>query len=180
MLAREGTSHWGIDGGWGFLDIGAATTAQNIANISGSTVSYTADTGTWVGRIYTDYGISDNLLAEFGFFFSGDVNATYTLSGASASEAYSANGFDIAAVYKEDEVGFFVKGGMHSSTVDGNASITISGTTYAANAAASGMGFLFGAGYDYDNNTRVGFTLYSSLGGLDDADVSLIYYGWRF
>ena len=28
LLAREGDTHWGIDGGWGFLDIGAATTGR--------------------------------------------------------------------------------------------------------------------------------------------------------
>lgn len=180
LLAKEGESHFGIDFGYGFLDIGADQTAQNIANLSGSTVTYTADEATWVGRGYYDYGITDNFYGEIGYFFSGELNAKYNLSGASATEAYSANGIDFAAGIRDDESGLFFKVGGHSSEVDGKASITISGTTYAANAAASGTGFLIGGGIDFKDNSRFGYTYYSNLGGLTDADVGLIYYGYRF
>jgi hypothetical protein len=165
---------------WGFLDIGADQTAQNIANLSGSTVTYTSDTGTWVGRGYFDYSIDDNFFGEIGYFISGDINASYTLSGATATEAYTANGFDFAVGFKDSESGLFFKAGGHSSEVDGRASITISGTTYAANAAASGTGFLFGGGMDFPDGSRFGYTYYSNLGGLTDADVGLIYLGYRF
>ncbi len=176
ILAKSG---FGIEGGWGFIDIGAADTAQNIANISGSTVSYTSDTGTWVGRFFGDFQISDNFYGEIGYFISGDITAKYTLSGATASESYSANGIDFAGVFKS-EAGLFVKGGLHSSTVDGQANITISGTTYAANAAASGTGGLFGFGMEGADGERYGYTFYSSVGGLDDADVGFLYYGFKF
>ena len=179
-LAKEGETHLGIDFGYGFMDIGADQTAQNIANLSGSTVTYTADEATWVGRGYFDYSIDDNFFGEIGYFITGDLNAKYTLSGATASEAYSANGVDFAAGFKDSASGLFFKAGGHSSEVDGNASITISGTTYAANAAASGSGFLFGGGIDFQDNSRFGYTYYSNLGGLTDADAGLIYYGYRF
>ena len=39
LLAKEGEAHFGIDFGYGFMDIGADQTAQNIANLSGSTVT---------------------------------------------------------------------------------------------------------------------------------------------
>ena len=178
ILAKSDTGI-GLDGGWGFLDIGAADTAQTIANLSGSTVTYTSDTGTWVGRLFGDFEISDNIYGEVGLFISGDVTAKYTLSGATASEAYSANGLDFSGVLKSDE-GFFVKGGVHSSTVDGQANITISGTTYAANAAASGTGALFGFGFEAEDGTRFGYTFYSSLGGLSDADIGFLYSGIKF
>ncbi len=76
--------------------------------------------------------------------------------------------------------GLFVKGGMHSSTIDGNANVTISGTTYAAQATASGTGFLVGGGYDYADGTRAGISFYSNLGGDSAADMWLIYIGYLF
>tara|TARA_B100000989_G_scaffold271366_1_gene228075 strand:+ start:458 stop:1057 length:600 start_codon:yes stop_codon:yes gene_type:complete len=171
----------GVDLGIGFLDIGAQETAQSIANSSGSTVTYAADTGTWLARLYTDVEIAESLYIDVGFFLSGSIDAKYTLSGVTATEGYSANGIDASLVLKEgDKEGFFIKGGIHSSTVDGKASITISGTTYAANAASSGTGFLFGGGYDFADSSRIGYTFYSDLGGLSKADLAYIYYGYRF
>ena len=171
----------GVDFGYGFLDIGADETAQSIANTAGSTVTYEADTGSWMGRIYTDLEIANSLYIDIGYFLTGSIDAKYTLSGVTVTEGYSANGVEASLVYKEgDKEGFFLKGGVHSSTVDGNASITISGTTYAANAASSGTGFLFGGGFDFSDSTRIGYTYYSDLGGLSKADLGYIYYGYRF
>ena len=171
----------GVDIGFGFLDIGADETAQTIANISGSTVTATYDTGAVFGRIYGEYKIADATYLDIGVFTTGDVTAKYTLSGATASESYSANGVDVSAVIKENDTeGLFVKGGIHSSTIDGNANVTISGTTYAAQATASGTGFLVGGGYDYADGTRAGITYYSNLGGDSAADLWLIYYGFLF
>ena len=171
----------GVDFGYGFLDIGADETAQSIANTAGSTVTYESDTGSWMGRIYTDLEIANSLYIDIGYFLTGSIDAKYTLSGVTVTEGYSANGVEASLAYKEgDKEGFFLKGGVHSSTVDGNASITISGTTYAANAAASGTGLLFGGGYDFSDGTRIGYTYYSDLGGLSKADLVYIYYGYRF
>ena len=152
---------------------------QAVNNLSGSTVTYTADEATWVGRGYFDYGITDDFYGEIGYFFSGELNAKYTLSGVTVTEGYSGNGLDYAVGFKGDE-GVFFKFGGHSSEVNGNASITISGTTYAANAAASGTGYLFGGGVDFKDNSRIGYTYYANLGGLTDADVGLLYVGYRF
>ncbi|MDC0161664.1 hypothetical protein OAI94_00485 [bacterium] len=171
----------GIDFGFGFLDIGAEDTAQEIANISGSTVTASYDTGAWLGRVYGDFKVADSTYLDIGFFVTGDVEAKYTLSGATVTESYSANGLDASVLFKEGrKEGGFVKAGIHSSTVDGNANVTISGTTYAANAAASGTGFLAGAGYDYEDGGRAGVSYYSNLGGLSKADLLYIYYGFRF
>ena len=180
-IANETNLGIGIDLGYGFVDIGADDTAQTIANLSGSTVTASYDLGAWFGRIYGDYKISDSTYLDIGFFMTGDVTAKYTLSGATASESYSANGFDVAAVIKEnDKEGLFFKGGMHSSTIDGNANVTISGTTYAAQATASGFGFLAGGGYDYVDGGRAGISFYSNLGGDSAADMWLVYYGFKF
>ena len=119
-------------------------------------------------------------MLEVGFFVTGEVNAKYTLSGASASEAYNATGIDFSGVFK-DSSGLFGKIGIHSGEVDGKANITISGTTYAAQASSSGTGFLFGIGMDDDiKGTRFGYTYYNNLGGISDADAGFLYYGFRF
>lgn len=60
LVADEVT--FGVDVGYGFLDIGADDTAQTIANISGSTVTVSYDTGAWFGRIYGDYKILTQLI----------------------------------------------------------------------------------------------------------------------
>lgn len=179
LFAKEGEMGFGVDVGFGFADIGAKDTAQTIANLAGSTVTYSYDLGAVAGRLYLDYGISDDLLFEAGYFQSGDIDAKYTLSGTTVTESYSVNGFDIAAVYAPSNEGYFFKGGFHSSEISGNASITISGTTYSAKATASGGGFLIGGGYDY-GGSRVGYTYYANIGGDSDANVGLLYYGWRF
>ena len=180
-LVKSDEISLGVDLGFGFIDIGADDTAQTIANLSGSTTTVTYDTGAWFGRVYGEYKIADATYIDIGLFTTGDVTAKYTLSGATASESYSANGVDVSAVIKENEKeGLFVKGGFHSSTIDGNADVTISGTTYAAQATASGTGFLIGGGFDFDGGQRAGATFYSNLGGDSAADMWLIYYGLKF
>ena len=179
LFAKEGEIGLGVDVGFGFVDIGAKDTAQTIANLAGSTVTYSYDLGALAGRLYFDYGVSDDLLLEAGYFQSGDIDAKYTLSGTTVTETYSVNGFDIAAVYAPSNEGYFFKGGFHSSEITGNASITISGTTYAAKATASGGGYLIGGGFDY-GESRYGYTYYANIGGNTDANVGLLYYGWKF
>ena len=54
LKAQDGDVTVGLDIGYGFLDIGADETAQTIANLSGSTVTYSSDVGSWMGRVYGD------------------------------------------------------------------------------------------------------------------------------
>lgn len=181
--SEEGKFRIGIEAGYGFADLGAPETAQELANLSGSTVTYTYDKADLMGRIYGQYGINKNISAEIGYFKSDTLDATYTISGASAKESYDVSGFDLAAVYQGNE-GFYVKAGIHNSEINGAASVTIGGTTYAAGATASGTGFLVGAGYEWklqDNmSATLGVTYYDSIGGVTDADVTLVSAGVRF
>ena len=50
---------------------------------------------------------------------------------------------------------------------------------FGANAFAEGTGFLLGGGIE-DDKTRYGITYYSSVGGVDDADLWVGYYGIKF
>jgi hypothetical protein len=178
LAAGASKLYAGIDGGYAWADIGAPATAQYLANLSGSTVTYTYDKADLFGRFFMGYDLSNEFALEAGYFFTADLNATYRISGASATEAYSARGFDFAAVYKPGDQGFFVKAGMHSSEITSNATITIGGTTYSGTGTKSGSGFLIGAGYEgklgNDSAWRVGYTFMDSVGGLSSADAGLV------
>ena len=173
----------GVEAGYGFADLGAQETAQELANLSGSTVTYTYDKADVMGRIYGQYGINKTLSAEVGYFKSSTLDATYTISGASAKESYDVSGFDLSAVYQADG-GIYGKAGIHNSEINGAASVTIGGTTYAAGATASGTGFLVGGGYEgkIDSNMSwtVGITYYDSVGGVSGSDVTFVAAGLRF
>jgi hypothetical protein len=174
----------GVDGGYGFIDIKAQQTAQTLANLSGSTVTYTYDKAALTGRMFFGFGVADNLALELGYFASANATAKYTISGASATENYSTNGFDAGLVYKPQEDGIFFKAGFHSSKVEGDASVTINGTTYnIASDSKSGTGMMAGVGYEAKMSgssglkSRLGWTYYNKVGGVSDANVNLIYFG---
>ncbi len=167
----------GAEGGLIFADMRAEETAQALANLSGSTVSYTYEEATWSGRIFADIEMSPQLHAEIGYFLTGSLDATYSITGSSASESYDAMGIDIAAVIYQDSV--FFKAGMHSSELNGSASLTIGGTTYNVSDSISGTGYLVGAGVQMDD-TRVGLTYYADMGGDADSDMTMLYYGLLF
>ena len=176
--SEEGKFRFGVEVGYGFADLGADETAKELATLSGSTVTYTYDKADLMGRIYGQYGISKNISAELGYFKSASLDATYTISGASATESYDIAGFDLSAVYHSDQ-GFYGKAGVHDSEINGNASVTIGGTTYAAGATASGNGFLLWAGYEWESYT-FGITYYDSVGGVSGSDVTFASIGYRF
>jgi hypothetical protein len=170
--------YFGAEGGLGFADLGAEKTAQTLANLIGSTVTYTEDQAAIFGRFYGGVPLADSLAIEVGYFFTGDLDATYTSSSVTATENASASGFDIAMVYSEENSPWYVKAGIHSSKVEAAASLTISGTTYSAAGDYSGTGPLFGAGYKFDG-WYLGATMYSDIGGAD-GDVFATVIGTRF
>tara|TARA_B110000503_G_scaffold118760_1_gene179954 strand:+ start:183 stop:767 length:585 start_codon:yes stop_codon:yes gene_type:complete len=163
--AEEGQFRFGVELGWTPVEIEAEKTAQAIANASGSTVLVEYDKGAFVGRAFGEYGISSNLGVEVGYFQTSGAGATYKIGADSASESYDIHGIDIAAVFKSPE-GFFGKLGMHSSTIDGSANVTIGATSYVATASKTGTGALIGGGLE-SGNTRYSVTHYADIGGID-------------
>jgi len=174
--AVEGEYRMGVEFGWSPVDLEAEKTAQELANLSGSTVTVVYDEGAFVGRIFSDYGITSDFSVEAGYFQTSSADATYTISGDSATQSYEANGFDISGVVK-DKSGFFGKAGIHFATVEGVASITIGSTTYSVTAEQDGTGPLLGFGYEEDN-VRYSFTHYNDLG--DTTDFSFFSVGFVF
>lgn len=165
-FAENGTLRLGVEIGWSPIELEAEDTAQKIANASGSTVTTEYDVGVFVGRIFGEYGISEDLYLDAGYFQTSGGEATYKIGTDSAKETYDAHGFDISTVMKDDS-GFFGKLGFHSSTIDGLATVTIGGTSYSATGEASGTGLLFGAGFEVDD-TRYSLTRYNDVGGVSD------------
>ena len=86
-------------------------------------------------------------------------------------------GIDFAIVAHTNEAYF--KAGLHSSELNGSASLTIGGTKYGVTESISGSGFLVGAGFQSDGN-RFGATYYSDMGGDADSDMTFLYYGVMF
>ena len=168
----------GVEGGIGYADMRAEETAQTLANLSGSTVTYTYDEATWMGRIFADYAFSPEFSTEVGYFLTGSLDATYTISGSSATESYDAMGLDFAGVIKTDSSLYF-KAGLHTSELNGAASLTIGGTKYSISETISGTGYLAGAGIELDGS-RYGLTYYSDLGGDGDSGMVFVYGGVVF
>ena len=96
----------GLEGGLTYADMRAEETAQILANASGSTVTYKYDEATWSGRIFADYEFTPQVHGEIGYFLTGSLDATYKISGSSATEGYDAMGIDMAAVIYQDDVFF--------------------------------------------------------------------------
>ena len=178
---KVGETKFGIDAGYAFADIGAQNTAQAIANLTGSTTTYTYDEATWMVRPFISYGFTKDVSGEFGFFYSGDLDANYrTASGLTASESYKAYGFDAAGVYTWPG-GFFAKAGLHYSQVDGNANVRLSdGRSASASGYSYGVNGLAGIGYESAGGFRVGYTYYNDIGNLKDADFGMLYVGAKF
>ena len=179
----------GVDGGFASADMKAEQTASRLATLSGSTVTYVYDEAAGHLRGYLGVPVNETISIEGGYFKTGSLDATYTIGGASATESYYANGFEVSAVLRGEDIkkgGFYARGGIHFSELHGDASITIGGTTYdIASVSTSGSGMLLGAGVELEKSAdgagiRFGVDLYGSLGGADDADFTLFYIGYAF
>ncbi len=176
--AEEGQLRGGLEIGYSPVDLEAEETAQQLANLSGSTVTVEYDTGGFVGRIFGNYGIVQNIDLEVGYFATSSIDATYTIGSDSAKESYSANGLDFSLIAKGSS-GFFGRGGFHSSTIDAFGSITIGSTTYNVTEQYDGSSWLAGAGFE-ENNVRYSFTHYNNIGGDGGADFNMFSVGYLF
>jgi len=183
----ETKGYFGIDLGYAFTDLKAEETAQTLANLSGSTVYYIEDAAAAYARLYYGYPINDKLDIQTGYFNTSSITAKYTIGASSASESYEASGFDASFKYRPSkDNGLYGKLGTHYSEISGLASITIGGTTYnIASAKATGIGMMYGIGYDFGKNEngagwKIGYDFYNGIGGLSGVDFGLMYVGYNF
>ena len=185
--AQDDPMYFVVSGGLAFADVSetANTNGQALANALGQTVTVEYDRASWAGRLAGGYEIADSVSLEVGYFMTGDIDITYSIPGASITESYNGTGLDFAVKYDFGDSGTFLKGGMHNSDLNANATVTLNGSTVASVAAtASGTGPLIGAGFEKQapngEITYWGYDLYMNVGDVDDANFGLLYYGWRF
>lgn len=179
--SAEEDFYFAVSGGLALVEVAeyAGDTAQLIANTLGQTVNYSYKEGTWAGKVAAGYNLTPSLALEAGYFLSGDIDLTYSITGASTTESVSASGIDFALKYT-DESGLFGKLGMHSSEVDANLSVTLNGVKYnLASATTSGNGLMFGVGYETESGIW-GYDYYQKIGGLSDNDVGFLTYTYKF
>ncbi len=155
-------------------------TGQALANALGTTVRVETDTGALVLRGYYNADIDETLGYEIGGFISDDVETKFSTSSASITMTQDIIGFDASLLYEITD-GLIIKGGFHSSEVDGAATVTLSGQSATITANDSGTGILIGleTGKEAD---QFGYSLvyYSGLGGSDDSDATLISATYSF
>ncbi len=185
--AKSEEFSFGVSGGLSFADVGdyAGDVAQTIANATGSTTTYSYDRGTWAGRLFGSYSHGESLSLEVGYFITGDIDIEYSITGASATEAFSGHGLDAALRYKFPDSKFFIKGGAHKSTLSYASSITIGGTRVNLGTIdTDGTGALGGIGIETSqengSSTIFGYDFYASVGGIDNSDFGYLYYGVIF
>lgn len=178
LHADVGEFRGGVELGYSPVELEAEETAQQLANLSGSTVITEYDTGALVGRLFATYGVAQAIDIEAGYFRTSSMDATYKIGADSAKESYEASGIDLSANFKSDN-GFYGKAGMHSSAIDGAASLTIGSTTYSLTDTTHGTSWLIGAGLE-SNDIRYSWTHYNSVGGDGGADFNLFSVGVLF
>lgn len=185
-FAQQSPVSLGVEGGFAVIDqeTRALANAQTIANLSGLTTTVRYDQSTYAGRVFLALSAARDVDVEVGYFMTGSLDTTYTNSAGSAQEGYTASGFDVSFVLKPQNLnGLFLKAGVHSSEVEGKASVTIGGTTYAISATESGTGWLLGGGYEWqfgateDLLARAAYTFYNRLGGMSDGDAGFFSLG---
>jgi hypothetical protein len=178
LHADVGDFKGGVELGISPVELKAEETAQQIANLSGSTVTTEYDTGAFVGRIFGTYGVAPLIDVEAGYFRSSSMDATYKIGADSAKESYTASGLDLSANFKSDS-GLYGKLGLHSSRIEGAASLTIASTTYSLEDYTQGSSWLAGAGFE-SNNIRYSWTHYNSVGGDGGANFNVFSVGFVF
>ena len=174
---------FGIELGWahlpGFEDE-VMDTGQSLANLLGTTVTVETDTGALVLRGFYQAELDGPMGYEIGAFISSDVETKYSITGASITMTQDTTGIDAALLYEVTD-GIIIKGGFHSSEVDGEATVSLGGQSAAVTANDSGTGILFGIGSE-NNNSQFNYSLtyYDGLGGSDDSDATLFSVKYSF
>lgn len=170
-------------GGIEFSTVRIANETQKIANdftaTLGGSVNVSQDSSTWLGRVFLGHRLNEKWSIEGGVFSTGkfDANVSGRSGGGlpyTAKTRVDIQGFEVAAVWNPTatrigEEGFFLKAGLHSSKISADSSITVSTTRSSLKEDNSGVGSLFGVGYDWklgaDWFFRSSVTRYLNLGG---------------
>jgi len=178
----QAQTYAGVEFGVASADISrgdAAEVADYLSYISGQPVGYTLDDSTTSFRLYGGKQFDAKSKLEVGYFSTGKVGADFKgLYYGTAQSKVSAGGLDFSVLHEPFANGFFVKAGLHSSKVKSSATISAFGYSETVSESYSGIGFLYGFGYEKavadGVNLRGSYVIYNKLGGESDADMNLV------
>ena len=154
-------------------------TGQELANDLGTTVTVESDTGALVLRGFYKTKLNGPMSFEIGAFISSDVETKFSTTGASINVTQDITGIDASLLYKVTD-GILIKGGFHSSEVDGGATVSLGGQSASITANDSGTGILFGIESENGSQLNYSLTYYDKLGGNDDSDATLFSVKYSF
>ena len=154
--------------------------AQSLANSLGSTVTVASDTGAVILRAFYQNPIDEKIDLEFGLFGSTDIETKFSYSGGSATINQSVTGLDASLLYKLTP-DVQLKGGFHSSEIDGAGTVTLGSRSASITSNDSGTSILFGV-QSYSKNDPLQYSLiyYEGLGGQADSDAALFSIKYNF
>ncbi len=157
----------------------AAYVADYLSYISYQPVGYTIDDSTTNFRLFGGEILDPKTKLEVGYFSTGKVGADFTgLYYGTAQSKVSASGLDLSILHEPFANGVFVKAGLHSSKVKSSATVSAFGYSETVSETYSGIGFLYGLGYEKPVadgvNLRGSFVVYDKLGGESQADMTTL------
>ena len=174
---------FGLEVGWGHLpglEDEAKSIGQELANELGRTVTLETDTGTLIFRGFGQMPLDEKSTIEAGLFFSGDIETKYTYRNGSVVATQEIFGFDLSLLYEITD-GYILKGGFHSSELDGDATVSLGGASAAITTTDSGTSGLIGIETaDDGGGWTFSLVYYEGIGGLDDTDVTLFSGKYTF
>ena len=174
---------FGVEFGYAYLpgfEDEVKDAAQSLANSLGSTVAYESNTGAIILRAFYQNPIDEKIDLEFGLFGSTDIETKFSYSGGSATVAQNVTGLDASLLYKLTP-DVQLKGGFHSSEIDGAGTVTLGSRSASITSNDSGTSILFGV-QSYSKNDPLQYSLiyYEGLGGQADSDAALISIKYNF
>lgn len=136
-------------------------------------------------RVFIDYSLDQNITFELGYFGTENFRQTgIDQSTSSYNSTIKFNGVELSTLYKFNQgiPGLFVKVGITHATERASATILTSNTTLKNN--KSGIGYLFGLGYEMalmeNLDGRVAYTRYEKLAGDSDNKMNDIALGIKY
>jgi hypothetical protein len=145
--------YFGAEIGSTKVDNNAQTFANLLVRTNGGSASVTQNSSVGTGRIFGGYTLNENVDLEVGYIQSGDID--YKFAGSNSSGSYSGttsvsvSGIDYSVLLRPSKASgynnaYLRVGGTSYKTKIQTTGVNVTG----GNGSESGMGYVYGAGYD--------------------------------
>lgn len=183
LSPAQAQNYVGLELGAALPDIdGIVSANRDEFQDGGAPVDTSKDSVVSALRIFGGMALSPRLDIELGYLSTGNISISYSRNPERWTQDFNATGFDLAAVYKPFDTGFFVKGGVHAtkSKVKNN-EYQNDALVFADTGTESGTGFLLGVGYQAPVakglNLRGSFVRYQRISGESDFNLNMVTLG---